>query len=147
MDAHRIGGLVRAMAYLIDTNIIIYSLKQHELVNQKFEDTKNIPKSISVVTYGELIYGARKSRHIEKNLAISYRIAELFPIINTERSIMDVFGEIKRTLERKGNIIDDMDILIAATALSYNLVLVTNDVNHFDRIKDLRIENWAESNK
>ena len=147
MDAHRIGGLVRAMAYLIDTNIIIYSLKQHELVNQKFEDTKNIPKSISVVTYGELIYGARKSRHIEKNLAISYRIAELFPIINIERSIMDVFGEIKRTLERKGNIIDDMDILIAATALSYNLVLVTNDVNHFDRIKDLRIENWAESNK
>lgn len=132
------------MAYLIDTSIIIYSLKQHEIVNQKLEETKNVPKSISVIAYGELIYGARKSRHVERNLAVSYRIAEIFPIINIDKSIMDIFGEIKKGLEQKGNIIEDMDILIAATALSYNLILVTNDVHHFRRIEDLRIENWTE---
>ncbi len=134
------------MAYLIDTNIIIYSLKGNEFVNRKMEETKNIPKSISVITYGELVYGAKKSQHREKNLAISYRIAELFPIIDIDKSVMDTFGEIKITLERKGNIIEDMDIVIAATALSYNLILVTNDVNHFGRIEDLRIENWTELN-
>ena len=132
------------MAYLIDTNIIIYSLKQHNAVNQKFEETKNVQKSISVITYGELIYGARKSGHVERNLAVSYRIAELFPVINIDKSIMDIFGEIKSGLEKKGSIIEDMDVLIAATALSFNLILVTNDVDHFQRVDDLRIENWTQ---
>ena len=57
---------------------------------------------------------------------------------------MDIFGEIKSNLERKGNVIEDMDILIAATALSHNLILVTNNVKHFEKVKDLDIENWKE---
>ena len=130
------------MAYLIDTDIIIYILKNDEHVKQKFRENQNIPKSISVITYGELVYGAKKSRHIEKSLAVTYRIAELFPVIDIDRSIMDVFGDIKSNLERKGNIIEDMDILIVATSLSYNLILVTNKVKHFEKIKDLRMENW-----
>ena len=132
------------MAYLIDTNTIIYSLKQDQQVNRKFTQTREIPKSISVITYGELIYGARKSRQVEKNLAITYRVAELFPIIDINRSVMDIFGEIKNSLAKKGKTIEDMDILIAATAMSHNLILVTNDVNHFQRIDGLRIENWTE---
>lgn len=130
------------MAYLIDTDIIIYSLKNDDTVQRRFRETLTIPKSISVVTYGELVYGARKSKHIERNLAVTYRIAELFPILDIDRSIMDVFGEIKSNLVKRGTIIDDMDILIAATAMSLNLVLVTNNVRHFEKINDLRIENW-----
>jgi tRNA(fMet)-specific endonuclease VapC len=132
------------MAYLIDTDIIIFSLKNDEHVKQKFRDNQNMPKSISVITYGELVYGAKKSRHVEKNLAVTYRIAELFPVLDIDRSIMDVFGEMKSNLERRGNIIEDMDILIAATALSHNLVLVTNNVRHFKKIKDLKLENWKQ---
>lgn len=130
------------MAYLIDTDIIIYSLKNDETVQRRFRETLTIPKSISVITYGELVYGARKSTHIERNLAVTYRIAELFPILDIDRSIMDVFTEIKSKLVKRGTIIDDMDILIAATAMSLNLVLVTNNVRHFEKINDLRIENW-----
>ncbi len=132
------------MAYLIDTDILIYCLKNDEHVKQKFIENQNIPKSISVITYGELVYSAKKSRHIEKNLAVTYRIAELFPVIDIGRSSMDIFGEIKSNLERKGNIIEDMDILIAATALLHNLILVTNNVKHFEKIKDLIMENWKE---
>lgn len=132
------------MAYLIDTNIIIYSLKNDRAVNNRFRETANIPKSISVITYGELVYGAKKSQHVERSLATTYRIAELFPIIDVNRSIMDLFGEIKNNLERQGNTIDDMDVLIAATALSHNLILVTNNTNHFSRVDDLRIENWTK---
>ena len=132
------------MAYLIDTDIIIYSLKNDEHVKQKFRENQNIPKAISGITYGELVYGAKKSRHIEKNLAVIYRIAELFPVLDIDRSIMDVFAAIKSNLERKGNIIEDMDIVIAATALSHNLILVTNNVKHFEKIKDLRMDNWKE---
>ena len=52
------------------------------------------------------------------------------------------FSEMKSNLKRKGNIIEDMDILIAAMALSHNLILVTNNVRHFEKVKDLRLENW-----
>ncbi len=113
-------------------------------MNDRFRETANIPKCISVITYGELVYGAMKSRHVERSLATAYRIAELFPIIDANRSMMDLFGAIKSKLERQGNMIDDMDVLIAATALSHNLILVTNNTSHFSRVDDLRIENWTE---
>ena len=130
------------MNYLIDTDIIIYSLKNYGVVNENFNKYRNSPKSISVVTYGELVYGARKSEYIEKNLAKVYRIAEIFPVIDISSSIMDIFGELKASLEKSGEIIDDMDLLIASTALSRNLVLVTNNIKHFDRISGLEMENW-----
>lgn len=132
------------MSYLIDTNIIIYSLKENKTVNSHFNANLTIPKSISVITYGELIYGAKKSKFIEKNLAITRRIGELFPIINISRSIMDTFGDIKAFLEKSGKPIDDMDLLIAATALTHNLILVTNNEKHFLNIKGLKLENWSK---
>lgn len=132
------------MNYLIDTDIIIYSLKDYERVNEKFKLLRNFPKSLSVITYGELIYGAQKSKNREKNLAKTHRIAELFPIINISLSIMETFGDLKASLEKEGNIIDDMDLLIASTALTHNLVLVTNNEKHFRRIKGLEIENWVK---
>ena len=89
-----------------------------------------------------MVYGARKSEYIEKNLAKVYRIAEIFPVIDISSSIMDTFGELKASLEKSGKIIDDMDLLIASTALSRNLVLVTNNIKHFDRISGLELENW-----
>ena len=54
------------MAYLIDTDILIYSLKGHAGVQKWFLENQNIPKFISVISYGELVYGARKSKHPEK---------------------------------------------------------------------------------
>ena len=59
-----------------------------------------------------------KSRNMSKKIwSVAYRIAELFPVIDIERAIMDVFGEIKSSLERRGTTVEDMDLLIAATAL------------------------------
>ncbi len=133
------------MSYLIDTDILIYSLKNDPHVTQKFKENLNIPKSISVITYGELVYGARKSQHVEKNLPAVYRVAELFPVLDINKSIMDIFGEIKCNLERNGKIIPDMDILIAATALTHNLTLVTNNTRHFQKIPALKIENWKRN--
>ncbi|MCP5514967.1 MAG: type II toxin-antitoxin system VapC family toxin [Spirochaetales bacterium] len=130
------------MAFLIDTDIIIYSLKGNEEVNNWMIENQNIPKYISVITYGELTYGARKSGHPEKNTATVNRIAELFQIIDINQGIIEIFGELKAKLEISGNRIDDMDLLIASTSLYMNLSLVTNNKNHFSRIPDLILENW-----
>ncbi|THB67798.1 MAG: type II toxin-antitoxin system VapC family toxin, partial [Spirochaetaceae bacterium] len=116
------------MSFLIDTDILIYSIKGHETVNENFQLHKNEPKLLSVITFGELVFGAKKSAKIEKNLARVRRISELFPIIDVTSAIMETFGEYKALLSKKGIIIDDMDLLIAATAITHNLILVTNNV-------------------
>jgi tRNA(fMet)-specific endonuclease VapC len=133
------------MIYLIDTDIIIYSLRNNQTVQLNFQKSKAIPKAISVVTYGELVYGARKSQLPQKNLATTRRIAELFPILDITPSVMDTFGELKALLEMKGNKIDEMDLLIASTALCHNLILVTNNTRHYGRIEGLKLENWSEN--
>jgi tRNA(fMet)-specific endonuclease VapC len=133
------------MAYLIDTDIIIYSLKGNSAVQKWMLANQTIPKFISVITFGELIYGARKSKHPEKNIATAYRIAELFPIIDINRGIIEIFGETKAKLVAEGHKIDDMDMLIASTSMYMNLSLVTNNKSHFSRIPDLVLENWEHS--
>ncbi|MFA6505595.1 MAG: PIN domain-containing protein [Treponemataceae bacterium] len=130
------------MAYLIDTDVIIYSLKGNTLVQNWMLENQNIPKYISVITYGEMIYGARKSKHSERNIATANRIAELFPVIDINKGIIEIFGEIKAKLELSGNRIDDMDLIIASTAMYMNFSLVTNNKSHFRQIDDIVLENW-----
>jgi len=132
------------MSYLIDTNIIIYSIKGNSVVHSNFSKNENIPKSISVITYGELLFGAKKSQNHEKNIAIVYRIKELFPIIDIDKAIVETFSELKANMQKAGSPIDDFDLLIASTALTMNSILVTNNEKHFNRIKGLKIENWSK---
>jgi len=130
------------MSFLIDTNIIIYSIKSDKTVQNNFIKNENIPKSISVITYGELLFGAKKSLNIEKNLAVVYRIKELFPIINIDKAIIETFSDLKTKSQKTGNIIDDFDLLIASTALTMNLTLVTKNEKHLKKINGLIIDNW-----
>lgn len=130
------------MAYLIDTDIIINSIKGNKTVNQKISEFATIPKAISIVTYGELLYGAKKSTQREKNTSIVYRLAEIFPILGVTRATMEAFTDLKAALDRKGDRIEDFDLLIAATALTLNYILVTNNTKHYKRINGLELENW-----
>lgn len=132
------------MAYLIDTDTIIYSIKGDPIVHEHLLKNENIPKFISAITYGELLFGAKKSQNREKNLAIVYRIKELFPIIDIDKAIIETFSELKVNLQKSGSPIDDFDLLIASTALTMNSILVTINEKHFNKIKGLKIENWSK---
>ncbi len=132
------------MPYLIDSDILIHSIKGNATVNQNIAKYAVIPKAISIITFGQLLYGAKKSQQRDKNISIVYRLAEIFPVVGTTRSTIEAFTEIKLALDKKGEGIEDFDLLIAATALSLNHTLVTNNVRHFRRIGGLRIENWLE---
>lgn len=133
------------MPYLIDTDIIIYSVKGNSIVQQRFLQNERIPKAISVITYGELLWGAKKSKNAGKNLAVVYRIKELFPIVAIDNAVIETFSDIKVAMQKAGSPVDDMDLLIAATALTMNYTLVTSNEKHFRRIKGLRIENWSKA--
>jgi tRNA(fMet)-specific endonuclease VapC len=62
--------------------------------------------------------------------------------VGITRSTIETFTDVKLALEKKGEVIEDFDLLIAATALSLNYTLVTNNVRHFERIRGLQLENW-----
>jgi tRNA(fMet)-specific endonuclease VapC len=132
------------MAYLIDSDIIIYSLKKDKRVQANFLINEKIPKFISIITYGELLYGAKKSERIEKNLAEVYRIKILFPIIEIDLPIIEVFSDLKAKYSKTGIVIDDFDLLIASTALAHNQILVTNNTRHFEKIAEIKLENWKK---
>src|SRR6056297_1094802 len=131
------------MNYLIDTDILIYGIQERKKVTENLKAHRNYPKAMSVITYGELIYGAKKSLFTEKNMANVRRLVEIFPILNITPAIMETFGELKATLEKTGNPGDDMDLLIGSTALVHNLILVTNNTKHFQKIEGLELENWS----
>ena len=133
------------MSFLIDTDIIIYSIKGDPAVQKNFKRNEKYPLSISAITYGELLFGARKSSQVEKNLAIVFRIRELFPVINIDKPVVETFSELKATGQKTGSIVDDLDLLIASTALTHNLTLVSNNTKHFQKIKGLKLENWTRS--
>ena len=130
--------------YLLDTDILIYSLKGHEAVQQNLRNHLNDPLQISSVTLMELYYGAYKSQKMESNLAKVRKIENSLEIIPVSRETADIFGMLKAKLEATGMPLDDFDLILAATALSHNLILVTNNERHFKRIDGLKIENWSK---
>lgn len=130
------------MAYLIDTDIIIFALRKDKSVLIKFEENKNIPISISMITYAELIFGAKRSQNEQQNMIKVRHIRDLYPIEELNEGVMEVFADIKAKMFNNGMRIEDMDLLIAATAIYNDLTLVTNNVKHFEKIPYLKLENW-----
>lgn len=130
------------MHYLIDTNIIIYRLKNLGNVNANFLKNKDNHMSLSVISYGELVFGAKKSKAVEKNMETVNAIKSIFPLLEITSEIMNIFGEIKAYTQKIGKTIDDMDLLIAATAITNNFTLVTHNMKHFENIPNLKVEDW-----
>lgn len=131
--------------YLIDTDILIYSLKGLPEVMDHLQRTATTPKAVSVISYGELLYGARKSARADENLARVRRLGEVLPVIDVSPAIMEAFGSLKARLEQDGRRLDDFDLVIAATAITIGYRLVTNNERHFARIDGLHLENWAKN--
>jgi tRNA(fMet)-specific endonuclease VapC len=130
--------------YLLDTDICIYIiLDRPPQVLRRFQKLREGEAVISVITFGELLYGAAKStKRIEalKTLEELKRILHVLPVNET---VADTYGTIRADLESRGELIGNNDLWIAAHSLSARLTLVTNNEREFSRVKGLRIQNWA----
>ncbi len=122
---------------LIDTNIIIKLLNGDQKAVELFDSLDGI--NISVITAGELFYGAQKSSRINENMLLFKNFLSEYSIVEINESVSETYGEIKANLVKRGINIPENDIWIAATAISYNLNLVTYD-EHFKNINDLNIK-------
>jgi len=130
--------------YLLDTDTLIYSLKGESAVLDNFRRHAAEPKAVSVITYGELVFGAQASQRVTENLAKVYRLKEIFPLVDVTPAIMDIFGALKAELRKNGTPVDDFDLLIGATAITMGYRVVTNNERHYTKIPGLEVVNWAK---
>ncbi|MEZ4848299.1 MAG: type II toxin-antitoxin system VapC family toxin [Bacteroidia bacterium] len=130
--------------YLLDTNICIFFFKGRYNLDAKIKKVGLENCFISEITLAELIYGAEHSanpqKHWEKVNEFQNGI-QILPIFN----VLKVYGKEKSRLRKLGQLIDDFDLLIGATAIENDLILVTNNTKHFLRIKNIKLEDWTKS--
>jgi len=129
--------------YLLDSDTLIYFLKGRSetvaaLVAHSPDDLVT-----SRINYAELLYGVYNSSKSEQNLRIIVPFLENFEICEFDRTAAEIFAKEKARLKKSGTMIADMDLMIASVALANDLTLVSNNTRHFERIKTLRLENWA----
>jgi len=132
------------MLYFLDTNICIYLIKNKPLEVKKYFDLVPIENvGISSVVLSELSYGVHKSDHFNKNNKALQRFIAPFQLYEYGEKACDNYGRIRSSLERKGQIIGGMDLMIAAHALSEDAIVVTNNIKEFCRVEGLNVENWV----
>ena len=127
---------------MIDTNIVIFYLKGKFNLEQKFDNLSEDDCFISEVTLAELKFGVEKSERPKKNkIALDNFLTgvQILPIFNS----LDLFAKEKARLQREGTPLDDFDILIGVTAITHNLIMVTNNTKHFEKIKEIVLEDWT----
>jgi tRNA(fMet)-specific endonuclease VapC len=131
------------LTYLLDTNIVIFFFKGKYQIDRKILDIGTSNCFISEITLAELKYGALHSSQPQKHLAEVEDLLKSIAVLPITAAI-DTFAKEKTRLRNAGNLIDDFDLLIGATAIAHDLTLVTNNTKHFDRLDGLEIEDWTK---
>ena len=125
--------------YLLDTDTLVLLLRGRKPVVEKFEAHLQHPRAISVISYGELLYGALKSARSLENAAKVRHLGNLMPVIEVSPTIIETYAALKADLEKQGNKIDEFDLIIAATALERGSAVATFNVRHFSAVKGLKV--------
>ena len=132
------------LKYMLDTNIVIYTIKKRpDEVRQAF-NRHDGQMAISTITLGELIYGAERSSRPEKNLEVIEGMVARLEVLPFESQDAAHFGQLRAELMSSGKPIGPYDMMIAGHARARGLILVTNNGREFERVPGLRIENWVQ---
>ena len=132
------------LKYMIDTNICIYIINERpKSVLKKFEEINVGEMGMSIITFGEMLYEAEKSKFKKKTKANLEQLASYISPLPLPALAAKHYGEIRSKLEKEGKIIGANDLWIASHALSLKLTLVTNNTKEFKRISGLSVENWT----
>lgn len=129
---------------MLDTNIIIYVMKNRpQQVKARFKQHTG-QLCISSVTLGELIFGAEHSQQVERNLADIEAMITRLEVLPFDNRAAYHFGQIRATLYKIGKPIGSYDMMIAGHTRASGLILVTNNIKEFERIPGIQLENWTD---
>lgn len=134
--------------YLLDTNIVSYWMRGDAAVIARIRLHSPSVLALATVTLAEIHYGIEKSpvRKKERESKIQ-RIASELEILSFDENAARAYGGMRAYLERKGRVISERDLQIAAIARAHNRIVVTHNVKEFGRIPRLKVEDWAIKNK
>jgi len=135
-----------AVRYLLDTNICIYIAKNNPLeVRDRFERHGVHELAMSIITVGELRFGAEKSQSRQRALRIIDQLVQMIPPHSLPLAAAEHYGQIRAHLSQQGQPIGNNDLWLAAHARAEGWTLVSNNLREFSRVPGLRVENWVES--
>jgi len=130
--------------YLLDTNAVIYILRSQPVgYLQRFTKLQQREAAISVITYGELLFGIAKSSRKESAMQTLQELNQLMPVLSLPEAAASLYGTMRAELEAAGKIIGNNDLWIAAHAMAAGLILVTNNEKEFRRVRGLKVQNWS----
>jgi len=133
------------MLYMLNTNICIYLIKNRsEVLLSRMRVFRTGEIGVSIVTVSELQYGVSKSVSKDRNQAALAAFLLPLEIAEFTVDVAVIYGQVRAELESRGQSIGPLDTLIAAHALSLDVPLVTNNVREFNRVQELRVENWTQ---
>ena len=145
MDTNENLHILRKMSkkkYLLDTNICIFFLQGKYGIKEKIQQVGRKNCHISEISIAELLYGAAYSgspKH-SHDVEIILESLTVIPIYDS----LSTYAETKASLRRSGQMIEEFDMLIGASAVHHGYVMVTENTDHFERIPDIEIENWVK---
>ncbi len=130
---------------MLDTDICIYTIKRKPLqVLHRLETMERGSLAMSAITFAELMNGANKSFQVTANVRRLNELSKIVAVLPFDEKAAVVYGDVRSRLEKGGKPIGAHDMLIAAHALSLDLILVTNNEKEFSRVRGLNVENWGK---
>ncbi len=131
------------LKYLLDTNIVIYVIKQRPLQALAVFNQQQGRMAVSAITLAELVHGAEKSSDVARNTVVVEDFVSRLTVLPYDDKAAWQYGNIRAALEKLGQPIGINDLHIAAHARSNGLTLVTNNQREFERVPGLLLENWV----
>ena len=128
--------------FMLDTDLVSYWLRGVGHVKQKLLRHRRSEISISAITLAELRFGANRRNSAKLHALIDNFIGDV-AVLPFDDECAERYANLANDLARRGSPIGEFDTLIAAQALAFDLTLVTNNVQHFRRVRGLKLENWT----
>lgn len=130
--------------FMLDTNIVSFLMKQKfPILEQRINDFSENAYCLSIITYAELCFGFRKNKERTKLQIMTEYFFSRITILPWDIKAANEYADIRANLENQGKVIGNMDMLIAAHARAENMTLITNNTREFQRVENLKIEDWT----
>ena len=129
--------------YLLDTNMVIYIQRGVPSVLSRLNELGADHVALSSIVAAELAYGVEKSANKERNRKVLSLFLSEVRVLPWTHDAMWHFALHQHVLRQSGQMIGELDLLIACQALALDAVCVTNNTREFERIKGLKLENWV----
>ena len=127
------------MSYLLDSDVVADWLRGRSSTVELIARLSDEGLAISSITYGEIYEGVYFGRDPGKAESAFRDFLRFVDVVPLSRPAMRLFARIRGDLRRRGQLVSDLDILIAATAIERDLTLITRNIRHYERIQGLRL--------